>query len=100
MSLKTRKHYSGDFKAQVSMESLLQIKTTAEISSEYGVHTSQILKWKREFKENAGAVFDGDKAMESKLRSQEETMDQLYKQIGILTVERDFLKKKSGKFII
>jgi putative transposase len=99
MSKKTRKNYSGEFKAKVSMESILQTKTLSELSSEYGVHTSQILKWKKEFKENAGNVFEGDKELKSQLIEKEKRIDELYKQVGILTVEREFLKKKSREFI-
>ena len=100
MSKKTRKKYSGEFKARVSMEAILQTKTLNELSSEYGIHTSQILKWKKEFQENAGNIFGGDKALKQKVLEQEKEKDQLYKQIGILTVERDFLKKKSEQFIL
>jgi transposase-like protein len=95
-----RKKYDGNFKAKIAMEAILQTKTIAEISSEYKIHSSQIMKWKKEFKENAGKVFGGDKEMKQILKEKEEENDRLYKQIGILTVERDFLKKKSEQFAI
>jgi transposase-like protein len=98
MPKRTRIHYSGEFKAKVSMEAILQTKTLSELSSEYGVHTSQILKWKKEFKENAGSVFEGDKELKIQLQEKEERIEELYKQVGILTVEREYLKKKSKEF--
>jgi len=100
MTRRTRKHYSGEFKAKVSMEAILQTKTLSELSSEYGVHTSQILKWKKEFKENAGMVFEGDKDLKTKLQEKEERIEELYKQVGILTIEREYLKKKSKEFVL
>jgi len=100
MTRRTRKHYSGEFKAKVSMEGILQTKTLSELSSEYGVHTSQILKWKKEFKENAGMVFEGDKDLKTKLQEKEERIEELYKQVGILTIEREYLKKKSKEFVL
>jgi transposase-like protein len=42
-----QKHYTGKQKAQIVLEILKEEKTVTQISSEYGVHSSQIYKWRR-----------------------------------------------------
>ena len=46
--MSSRKQYNGRFKAQVAIEAIKNQKTIGEISSEYGVHSSQIHKWKKQ----------------------------------------------------
>lgn len=78
------------------MEAIKCDLTMAQISSQYGVHATQINRWKRE------AIDAIIKGFTSKPRasdtSQNELVNQLYQQIGQLTVERDWLKKKSATF--
>jgi transposase len=63
----------------------------AQISSRYGVHASQINRWKKEAIEAMVSGFSSKpKAVDT---SQTELIGQLYQQIGQLTMERDWLKK-------
>lgn len=87
-----RKQFSSEFKAKVAVEALRGHKTTAEISSEYGVHPTQIAQWKRELCDGVPGVFNGRKSGEEK--SKDELIENLYKQIGQLQVENSWLKKK------
>ena len=78
------------------MEAIKGDLTMAQISSQYGVHGSQINRWKKEAMEAMVSGFSSKpKAVDT---SQTELIDQLYQQIGQLTMERDWLKKKSGTF--
>ena len=52
-----RKQYSNKFKARVALEAIKGDKTIAELSSMYGVHTSQIMKWKKKVLENIPEIF-------------------------------------------
>ncbi len=88
-----KKKYSSKFKAKVAIEAIKGEETTSQIASRFGVHPSQVRLWKRQFQENAFAVFENSKKKEKKL---EKHIDKLYRQIGQLTVERDFLARKSG----
>ena len=66
----------------------------AQISSKYGVHATEINRWRKEALESMVSGFK----TKSKIKddsSQENLIKQLYEQIGQLTVERDWLKKKS-----
>ena len=93
---KKAKQYSAQEKAKEAMEAIKGDLTMAQISSQYGVHASQINRWKKEAMEAMVSGFSSKpKAVDT---SQTELIDQLYQQIGQLTMERDWLKKKSGTF--
>lgn len=89
---KIRKQFGKEFKAKVAVEALKGLKTGAELSSEYGVHVNQINKWKKELREALPEIFSRGKSAED--YQQQELIDQLYRQIGRLQVENDWLKKK------
>jgi transposase-like protein len=94
---KTRRKHSAEFKVKVVLDMLKGIETLAEISSKYGVHPTQITKWRRTFLEKAPAVFGEKSSRQDHRRDEVET--ELYKKIGQLQVELDFLKKKSGIYL-
>lgn len=87
-----RKKYTSEFKAKVALEAVKGEQTLSELSQKYEVHPNMIAKWKRQFLEEAPKIFLDKRRKENK--SQEVRLDDLYKQIGILQVERDFLRKK------
>ena len=93
---KQARKYSAEEKAKVALEAISGELTLAQISSKYGVHANQIYKWRKEALESVVAGF---KAKAKKIdTSQEELVKGLYEQIGQLTVERDWVKKKSSIF--
>ena len=94
---KTRRKHSAEFKVKVVLDMLKGVETLAELSSKYGVHPTQLTKWKRSFLEKAPAVF-GEKSS-PKDHTREEVESELYKKIGQLQVELDFLKKKSNFYL-
>lgn len=87
-----RKQFSKEFKAKVALEAIKGLKTSAEISSEYSVHPSQIAQWKKELREGLADVFKGKKSAEEK--DKDLLIEELYKNIGQLQVEIGWLKKK------
>ena len=86
-----RKKFEAGFKAKVALEAFKGEKTMAELSSEYGVHANQISMWKQELLHRAGEIFSKPGKRDD---GQEEKVDKLYKSIGELKVENDWLKKK------
>jgi transposase-like protein len=95
MSVK-RKSYSAAEKARIALEAIKGNLTTAEITAQYDVHTTQINQWKRQVLDLLPELFtDKTKALQVDYESQ---LEELYQQIGRLKVENDFLKKKCDKF--
>jgi putative transposase len=89
-----RKHYDATFKAKVALEAVKGEKTLVELAGIYGVHPNQINKWKKRLLERLPELFSDH--TEKVAKETEEVQGELYKQIGQLKVELDWLKKKSG----
>ncbi len=87
----TRNRYDAIFKAKVALEAINGERTIAEIASECGVHPNQITKWKKQLLEEAPEIFS--QGRKQKKRKTEDLESELYKQIGQLKVELDWLKK-------
>jgi transposase len=90
---RSRRIFSGAFKAQVAIEALKERDTLAELSKRFEVHPQVISKWKQEFVERSYEIFE-TKAPEENLEKEQE---RLYAKIGQLEMERDWLKKISKK---
>ena len=88
-----RRAHDAAFKAKVALEVLKGEKTTAQLASQYGVHPNQIGLWKRRLLEELPAVFSEKRKHEEKDRDELEA--ELYRQIGQLKVELEWVKKKS-----
>lgn len=93
----TRKTHSPQIKVKVALEAIREAKTTAEISSKYGVHTTQVNAWKKKALEILPEAFSGTRQKAETDHAQ--LVEELYKQIGQLTVEVDWLKKKSDLLV-
>ena len=85
-----RKKHSAEFKAKVALEAAKEIKTLNELASQYGVHPGQISQWKHQLLEGIVGAFSTQK----KSADHTKKFDELYRQIGEVTVERVWLKKK------
>jgi transposase-like protein len=89
-----RKQYDSQFKATVALEAAKNQKTIAQIASDYGVHPNQVGQWKKQLLQLLPEVFSNRQTSSEKAK--EQLIDELYRQIGQLKVELDWLKKKSG----
>jgi transposase len=88
-----RKNHNGAFKAKVALEAVKGEKTLAQLSSEFGVHANQIGQWRKQLLKELPNLFAHRRTKRE--REQEELVSELYRQIGQLKVELDWLKKKS-----
>ena len=90
----TRKSYDSRLKVQVALEALKNQRTIAQIASEYGVHPNMVTQWKQRLLNELPDIFNNK---HQKNKQENETLQaELYRQIGQLKVELDWLKKKSG----
>lgn len=91
--MRIRKRHDAAFKAKVALEAVKGEKTIAELSSEFGVHGNQIRHWKKRLLEELPSIFS-DKRKKAE-KDSEQLESELYRHIGQLKVELDWLKKKS-----
>jgi transposase-like protein len=89
-----RKKHTPSFKAKVALEAIKEQKTSAELASQYQVHPGQIRNWKATAAKGLIDLFSDKR--KSRDQDQEELIQELYRQIGQLKVDLDWLKKKSG----
>jgi transposase len=94
MSTKTRRRFDVQLKAKVALEAVRDEATIAELATKYQLHPNQIYAWKKQLLDGAAAVFCGSSGKEA---SREAEVTELYTKIGQLTVERDFLSRRSGR---
>ena len=95
-----KKNYTPEFKAKVVLELLTENQTTSEIASKYEVNIRLIQQWRKDFLENIGRVF-GETRIERDMKNKEKELEQrekvLKEKVGELTIENDWLKKKSAE---
>ena len=96
MSKGIKKIYSASEKATIALEALKGNKTLNEITQKYGVHSTQINRWKSKLKSGILDIFS--KVKEKANNENDQLIENLYRKIGQLEVERDWLKKKSELF--
>ena len=88
-----RRGHDAAFKARVALEALKEEKTMAQLSSEFGVHVNQIRQWRTKLLDELPSLFSDRRKKKDK--EGEELLSELYRQIGQLNVELEWLKKKS-----
>lgn len=89
-----RRNHSPSFKAKVALAAIKGDKTLPELAQIFGIHQNLIGKWKKEVLDNLQGIFTGE------IKSQENTdktdKDELYKKIGKLEMQVDYLKNLPG----
>ncbi len=97
---KIRKSYTPEFKLKVVLESMQRDTTQEEVCQKFGIGSSMIHRWKKEFQANAASIFHDKRDPKQKAQSQGyepgESPDDLKQIIGELTVQNEILKKASG----
>lgn len=93
----TRKHFTASQKAQIALEILKEEKTVNQIATEYGVHPNVLYRWKKQALENLPKLFeDENKSERAGQAEHERQVNELYREIGRLTTQLNWLNKKAG----
>lgn len=89
-----KKSYSSAFKAQVVLELLKEEKSLAQLSSEHGVHANVLRDWKATAVTNLASLFERRDSSARAAAQHQQQLDALYAEIGKLTTQLTWLKKK------
>jgi|TARA_B110000438_G_scaffold178329_1_gene170453 transposase-like protein len=92
-----RRTFTADVKAKIALEAMKGEKTINEIAQLYEVHPNQVSQWKGEMLANAASAFDKGKRATDQAERSERKQEKLYKKIGELSMDVEFLKKSCRK---
>lgn len=96
-----KRTFSAEFKANLVLETLQGERELNQIAVENEIAPNLLRNWKGEFLEKAAMIFDSkrDEKLKETLREKEEETERLYKKVGQLATEVDWLKKKSNDLL-
>jgi len=98
--MKKRREYTAEYKTKIVLEALREERSISEIGSREGINPNQIGNWKREFIENATSVFkrsQKEEEIRERLKEAKAKEKEYQAKVGELTLEIDWLKKKSDE---
>jgi transposase len=91
-----RKQYSTTFKAEAVKALLKEEKTINQLAAELDVHPSQLKEWKKIALQGLPELFNRHRNAGEQAKAHEQQVNELYGEIGRLTTQVTWLKKKSG----
>jgi len=91
---KTKTRHPAAFKAQVALEALKELETIPQISSKFGIHPTQIRRWRETLQTELPNIFVN--GVNKQIQTLQQENDELYHRIGQLTMQMEWLKKKLG----
>ena len=88
-----RRKLDAKFKAKVALEAVKERETLRALSQRYSLQSCQVQQWKKQLLTESSQLFLSKREQSS--QKQEDLISELYRQIGQLKVENEFLKKTS-----
>jgi putative transposase len=90
------KSYSPAFKARLVQDLLKETKTISQLATEHGIHPNLLGTWKTAALQGLPSLFERRDSLEAVQTAHEQQVQELYAQIGRLTTQVAWLRKKSG----
>ena len=100
--MESRKQYTAEYKAKIAIETLRETNTPSEIASRERINVKQVYNWRQTLVEEAQTLFGlsrTERELERRLAETAEREEALMAKVGRLTIENDWLKKKSEEAI-
>lgn len=97
MSLQ-RKQHSAEFKAKVALAAIREEGTASELGSRFEIHPTMVNKYKTQAVNELAQLF-ADRRVKNERQNEQPLIDRLYRKIGQLEMDLEFLKKKCGPSI-
>jgi putative transposase len=91
-----KKTYSSAFKAKLVLELLKGDKSISQLASEHKIHPNLLRNWSDQAIDDFSSLFDKKQQADALQATHERQIEELYAQIGRLTTQVNWLKKKSG----
>ena len=91
-----KKHYTTAFKAKLVLELLNEEKTISQRASEHQVHPNLLRQWRDLALREMPSIFDKESQTADLIAAHDQKVEELYAEIGKLTAQLSWLKKKSG----
>jgi transposase len=91
-----RKTYTAAFKVKLVQELLKENKSLSQLAAEHKVHPNQLRQWRDIVLQGMPTLFDNKQQNADLVATHEAQTEELYAQIGRLTTQVAWLKKKSG----
>lgn len=91
---KKRRSFSAEFKAKVALEAIKEAETINQIASRHDVLPVQVSQWKKQLLESLPDAFGSERKRSQDNQDWERRESELFRKIGQLEMERDWLKKK------
>ena len=92
---KKRRTHSPEIKARVALEALKGIKPIHEVASDNEIHPVQVSQWKKELQDRMREIFERKNGRSNEAEQEQRHIELLERKVGQLTIERDWLAKKS-----
>ncbi len=91
-----KKQYTAAFKATLVLELMRENKPLSQLATEHQVHPNQLRQWRDQAIRDLPSIFDKNHQTAELITSYQQQAEELYAEIGRLTTQVTWLKKKSG----